>query len=1013
MKRMLFPSLTFHRMMQISFLHGLLIAVFSVVATAKNTEAQQVLNREVSVKFSNTNLRQALIEIEKQAHVRFVYSTNFIQSESAINLQANHQTLANVLSKMLAPNQISYEVVEEQIVLKRAKEVVLPIRDDQPTNTLTVVEDKVAGLIKSDRGEGIPGVSVMVKGTTRGTVSDADGRYSVAAVRGNILVFSFIGFTTKEVTIQDQASLDVVLSEAATSLSEVAVVGTRGLPRTDVDRPVPVDVISAKELQATGQIELAQMVQFSSPSFNSAKTAVNGVANYADPASLRGLSPDQMLVLVDGKRRHQFSGLNLNVTVGLGTVVTDMNSIPSLAVDRIEVLRDGAAAQYGSDAIAGIVNMGLNRSVGKLTFKTQYGVNKMGDGATSLGALNYGFKLGKPNSYLNVSFQYQHADATDRSDFYNPRPVATGGYTGIYSGTPATDEATRASRGVWPAYGTFKVGQYGSNQTTAYQGFYNLGVPLAKGWNLYSFGGVSLKDVKALGFFRVATPGNMNSTPELFPDGYTPELPGRTEDYSTVIGINRKVLNGWNLDISTGYGYNMLDLNANNTTNPSMGAASPKNFYVGRSAFGQSATELNLSRNYKGFMNTKSFNVALGAQYRVDNFILKRGSPESYFVGPLALTRNKATGSSGRPGIAPDDETNTKRSNIGMYADVETDITDRFLVAGAVRYENYSDFGGNVSGKLAMRYKITNGLSVRASINRGFRAPSLAQTFNSVTTSTVQAGAIIQTKQLPNNNPNLAKIGIEQPTAETSLNYNLGVTAQAGADFLFTLDAYQIDIKDRIILSERMIVNNIAALKPLFPGISEIRFFTNHVSTTTKGIDFVTTYKHSFSSRSRLNVSLALTLNQTKVTGQRATPTLLQNGTTAKILVIDTVSIGLIETAQPRQKAHLNVGYQLGKISLNWRVSYFGGVTAWEKPLNRPHITQDFGAKTLHDVSISYAPSSKFTFTIGANNVTDVYPDRVALNFAGYSNGQIPYSRNVNQFGFNGAYYFGSLSLTL
>ena len=312
-----------------------------------------------------------------------------------------------------------------------------------------------------------------------------------------------------------------------------------------------------------------------------------------------------------------------------------------------------------------------------------------------------------------------------------------------------------------------------------------------------------------------------------------------------------------------------------------------------------------------------------------------------------------------------------------------------------------------------MRYKITNGLSVRASINRGFRAPSLAQTFNSVTTSTVQAGAIIQTKQLPNNNPNLAKIGIEQPTAETSLNYNLGVTAQAGADFLFTLDAYQIDIKDRIILSERMIVNNIAALKPLFPGISEIRFFTNHVSTTTKGIDFVTTYKHSFSSRSRLNVSLALTLNQTKVTGQRATPTLLQNGTTAKILVIDTVSIGLIETAQPRQKAHLNVGYQLGKISLNWRVSYFGGVTAWEKPLNRPHITQDFGAKTLHDVSISYAPSSKFTFTIGANNVTDVYPDRVALNFAGYSNGQIPYSRNVNQFGFNGAYYFGSLSLTL
>ena len=1006
--------------MKITFLHALLIAVCSVAATAKKTEAQQILNREVSVKFSNTNLRMALVEIEKQAHVRFVYSTNFIQSDKTVNLQASHQTLASVLSKLLLPNQITYEVVEEQIVLKRTKENVslLAAPGQETSNSAAAAaaaaaEDKVSGAVKTDRGEGIPGVSILVKGTTRGTVSDPDGRFSITAQRGNVLVFSFIGFTTKEVTVQDQTTFDVQLSEAATSLSEVAVVGTRGLPRTDVDRPVPVDVISAKELQSTGQIELSQMVQFSSPSFNSAKTAVNGVANYADPASLRGLSPDQMLVLVDGKRRHQFSGLNLNVTVGLGTVVTDMNSIPSLAVDRIEVLRDGAAAQYGSDAIAGIVNMGLNRSVGKLTFKTQYGVTKMGDGASSLGAFNYGFKLGKPNSYLNVSLQYQHSDATDRSDNYIPRPVTGGAYTGIYSNTPATDETTRASRGVWPAYGTFKVGQYGSNKTTAYQAFYNLGMPLAKNWTLYSFGGVSLKDVQAFGFFRVATPTNVNSTPELFPDGYTPELPGRNEDYSTVIGVNRKVLNGWNLDISTGYGFNSLDLQANNTTNPSMGAASPKNFFVGRSAFGQSATELNMSRNFKGFMNTKSFNLALGAQYRVDNFILKRGSPESYFVGPLALSRSKAPGSSGRPGIAPEDETDTKRSNIGVYADVETDITDRFLVAGAVRFENYSDFGSNVSGKLAMRYKITNGFSVRASINRGFRAPSLAQTFNSVTTSTVQAGAIIQTKQLPNNNPNLAKIGIEQPTAETSLNYNVGVTAQAGSDFLFTLDAYQIDIKDRIILSERFIVNNIAALRPLFPGISEIRFFTNHVGTTTKGIDFVTTYKHSFSSRSRLNLSLALTLNQTRVTSQRATPSLLQAGTTAKILVIDTVSIGLIETAQPRQKAHLNVGYQLGKVSLNWRVSYFGGVTAWEKPVNRPHITQDFSAKTLHDVSISYAPSSKFTFTIGANNVTDVYPDRVALNFAGYSNGQIPYSRNVNQFGFNGAYYFGSLSLTL
>jgi len=450
---------------------------------------------------------------------------------------------------------------------------------------------------------------------------------------------------------------------------------------------------------------------------------------------------------------------------------------------------------------------------------------------------------------------------------------------------------------------------------------------------------------------------------------------------------------------------------AKNTTNPSMGTASPTDFYVGRSAFGQSTTEANINRNFRGVAGTKSLNVALGVQFRIDQFILEKGSLESYQVGALATTKGKAPGSSGRPGIAPEDETNAKRTNLGIYADVESDITDRFLVAAALRYENYSDFGGNVSGKLAARLKLTESFSLRGSINKGFRAPSLAQTFNSVTTSTVQAGAIIQTKQLPNNDPRLEKIGIEKPTAETSWNYNLGVTAKAGDQFLFTLDAYQIDIKDRIILAERMIVSQIAALKPLFAGISEVRFFTNHVNTTTKGVDFVSTFKHSFNRNNRLNVSLALTVNQTKITGQRATPDLLQAGTANKILVIDTVSISLIETAQPRQKAHLNISYQMGKFNFNWRTSYFGAVTAWEKPTGKPHITQTFGAKTLHDIAITFAPSPKLNFSVGSNNFTNVYPDRVALNFAGYTNGQIPYSRNVNQFGFNGAFYYLNATL--
>ncbi|MFY7910594.1 MAG: TonB-dependent receptor domain-containing protein [Emticicia sp.] len=1005
MQKPLFNQAFLLKMMKISLTQCFLAFVLVLQSLAHNGKAQDLLEKKVSVNLQNVNMQDAISEIGKVADAKFFYSSKVILSDKKISLQVQNQRFSEVLSQVFSPLHISYKVYGNQIVLNSVIEET-KTQDHDNVMPAMPIADPISGKVISVKGETLPGVSIVVKGTKRGTSTEVDGSYKINASKGEVLQFSFVGYQNQEITVGDNNEINVTLVEAASQLSEVVVIGSRGQPRTDVERAVPVDVLSAKELQATGQVELGQMVQFNSPSFNSAKTGINGVANYADPATLRGLSPDQVLVLVDGKRRHQFSALNLNVTVGLGTVVTDMNSIPSLALDRVEVLRDGAAAQYGSDAIAGIVNLGLNKSVGKGTFKTQYGITKMGDGGTYMGALNYGFKLGKEKSYLNMTLHYQHANGTDRSDFYNPRPVAGGTYTGIYSSTQATDEATRKTRGVWGEYGTFKVTKYGSNQNTAYQGFYNLGYPINDKWNLYSFGGVSAKDVLAYGFFRVANPSNANSTPEIFPDGFTPELPGKTIDYSSVVGLNRKVIDGWNLDFSAGYGYNYLDLWANNTVNPSMGASSPTDFYVGRSAVGQTTLETNISKNFKGLLGTKNTNIAFGSQFRAEQFLLKQGSPESHQVGPLATSKNKAPGSSGRPGIAPADETDATRNNIGVYADVESDITNKFLIAAALRYENYSDFGSNVSGKLAARLKLSENISIRGSINKGFRAPSLQQTYNSVTTSTVQAGAIIQTKQLPNSDPRLAQLGIEKPKAENSLNYNLGITAKAGDKFLFTLDAYQIDITDRIILSERMIVNSIAALKPLFPGISEIRFFTNHINTRTRGIDFVTTFNHKFNSKSKLTASLALTFNETKLTSQKPTPSLLQAGTSTKILMIDTVSISLIETAQPRQKILASVGYQINKFNANVRASYFGPVTAWEKPVGRPHITQTFGGKTLIDVALTYAFSPKLSITLGSNNITDVYPDRVLANFAGYTNGQIPFTRNANQFGFNGAFYY-------
>ncbi|WP_375445046.1 TonB-dependent receptor domain-containing protein [uncultured Fibrella sp.] len=971
------------------------------VALAHPTRGQDFLNKTVSLSVDNAQLSRVLTLLESQINARFVHSPTAIQAERRVSVSAQNERLSVVLDRLLGPLAIRYSVVGGQIVLRADA----PAGQSMLEKNATPSEftKPYSGRVLTADGQALPGVNIAVKGTTRGTSSDAEGRFRIEADPGDVLVFSFIGYVNQPVTLTEETELTVRLAEANGLLQEVMVIGSRGKPRTDVERPVPVDVLSAKELQQTGQVDLGQMVQFNSPSFNSAKTGVNGVANYADPATLRGLSPDQVLVLVDGKRRHQFSALNLNQTVGLGTVVTDLNAIPSLALDRIEVLRDGAAAQYGSDAIAGIVNLALNKSVGVGTFKTQYGQTSKGDGAGYMAALNYGFRLGKPDSYLNMTLHYQYTGATNRTDPY---------LGNIYNATKSKEDSTRKVRGVYPVSGPFTVGYYGSNQTKAVQGFYNAGIPLNQQWSLYSFGGYSRKDILAYGFFRNATPSNANSTPELFPDGYVPELPGTSVDYSSVVGVSRKVVGGWNLDFSTGYGYNYLDLWANNTTNPSLGAASPTNFYVGRNAFGQSTTEANLSKNYTGLFGTKSLNFAFGGQYRVDQFILGQGSPDSYSTGPLAKTKNKAPGSSGRPGIAPEDETNATRSNLGLYVDVESDLSDRLLVAGVLRYEKYSDFGSNVSGKLAARIKLSESVSLRGSINKGFRAPSLQQTFNSQTTSTVQSGVIVQTKQLPSNDVRLAQIGVEQPKAETSWNYNLGLTAKAGNDFLITLDAYQIDITDRIVESERMIVKDIASLKTRFAGLSEIRFFTNFINTSTKGIDFVTSYKHAFTPRSRFTASAAFTINQTRIVDTKATPSALQQDTPKAILLIDTVSIGLIETAQPRQKILLSVGYTYGKVGVNVRSSYFGEVTAWEKPTGKPHQSQTFGGKNLIDLSLMYNPSKRWAISAGGNNIFDIYPDKVLATTAAYSNGEIPYSRNVSQFGFNGASYYINATLT-
>ena len=984
--------------MKFSLAQILLSAFFSMAAFAKEAKAQGVLDTLISINAQNTEIKKVIAEIKKKIGVEFVYSSNEIKPERKISVTAIEKKLGEVLTGMLYPLHIDYKLINGQVLL---------YNPDNNLSNQPGLYASVSGIVTDNKsGEPLAGATVSVKGKNKAVTTDKEGKFTIAAAAGDILIISSVGFLTYEITVTAETNYTIKLTANDASLGGIIVIGSRGKPRTDVSRPVPVDVISAKELENTGQVDLGQMAQFTSPSFNSAKNGINGVANFADPATLRGMSPDQSLVLVNGKRRHQFSAINNNVTVGKGTVVTDLNSIPSMAVEQMEILRDGAAAQYGSDAIAGIMNLNLKKNINSGAFKTQFGITSKGDGGTGLAALNYGFGLGKKGSYFNFTLHYQYVGGTDRAD----------PYTGtIYNSNKVTDDSIRNARGVWPTSKAAYVTRYGSNQTKAYQAFINAAYPLGKKWTLYSFGGASKKDILAYGFFRVAVPSDANSDPAIFPDGYSPQLPGKTVDYSLFAGVNRKPVAGWNIDVSTGYGLNYLDLYANNTTNPSMGAASPTNFYVGRSTFGQSTTEANFSKNYAGLFGTNSTNIAFGSQLRIDNFKLAAGDSGSYAIGPQAASNNKAPGSSGRPGIAPADATNKSRTNIGVYIDLESDITEKFLVALAGRYENYSDFGGNLSGKLAARYNFAKNFAVRASVNRGFRAPSLQQVFNSQTTSTVQAGVIRQTKQLPSNDPRLTQLGIDYPRPELSWNYNIGLTAKAGTSFLFTLDAYQIDVKDRIIISEQLPVSAaIPALVAAFPpstGIKEVTFFTNQINTSTKGIDFVTSFKHNFTPGRRLNASVAFTFNKTAITAQKPAPAQLQAGATSTVKLIDTVSISLIETSQPRSKILVSVGYQWGKLNVTAKASYFGKVIAWEKPAGLSHRSQTFSGKTLIDATLNYDFTKMLSITVGANNIFNVYPDKVFSTYASYSSGQVPYTRNANQFGFNGSFYYATVNL--
>lgn len=980
------------------------LSIFVTTLALASPKAQDVLDRKVSVNMTNVTLQDALGQIERAADVQFGYSSKAIRIQRKVSIAANNQRLADVLNATLTPLDIKYRVVGEQIVLTAQDASLNPLNTSNERRLVVPIE----GVVTDNAGEPIIGATVVLKGTNKGAITDNTGKFTLDAKLGDVLVISFVGFEKQEVVVGANRSLKIVLTEQA-SLDQVTVVGSRFTkPRTDVDRPVAIDVINVKELQSTGQVDLGQSLHYSAPSFNAYKFGINDGAPFVDPATLRGLGPDQVLVLVNNKRRHKVSFLSINDGVGKGQVGTDINIVPSLAVKRVEVLRDGAAAQYGSDAIAGVINMQLNNASSGGTVTAYYGqgyskpnLDVKGvrppvltqDGKTYNVAANFGLKLAQ-KGFLNTTLTFNRHDGYDRSGSYS-NPNASSPSTNFFSRVVRIEDSLLKARNI-----NLDRAFLGSAKNQTYGAFINAGLPINDKWEAYAFGGYTLKKVTTFVFTRPPSNTRRNNL-NIFPNGYNPIAPADMNDFALTAGTKGKIGNGWNLDLSVNQGSNRVDWYAENTINPSLGDASPTEFYIGQTRVMQSIFNADLAKTFNEG-SYPNFSVAAGTEARRENFRQKAGDKAAYEAGPLKATKD--VGSSGREGFSDRTAGSWNRTNVGVYVEGESDLTKSILVGAAARFENYSDFGSDVSYKVNTRIKIIEQLGARLSVSRGFRAPNITQAHysNYVNISFDNAGNSILNPIIPAESNLAAALGLGLENGlkkETSFDVTGGATFKLGESFLFTADYYQIKVKDRIQLSGGIDVSKIPTFTSA--GFTQTaNVFVNAFNTTTNGLELVAAYNKRIGTDNRLTVNLAYSSMNTKA----------DEGSVKKTSqgadVVDFAALTYITDGQPRNKFIGSVGYDLRKFGVLFRTTRFGEVIDPLATLTTPDPTtglkyQTLSAKTLFDIALTYRPINTLSIQLAVNNITDVYPDLLATP---QTTNEVIFSRRTNQFGTQGRF---------
>jgi iron complex outermembrane receptor protein len=881
------------------------------------------------------------------------------------------------------------------------------------TNAQEIISGKIAD---KNTLNPLVGANIYLEQNRKGTVSDNAGYFTITAGSPNAtVVISHVGYETLKFRAEDfNTIVQVIGNESYIQLepivlafnNEAVVVGSRSYSRTVTSSPVPVDNFPEAVLEATGNSDLSQQLNRVAPSFYSTRLTYSDATDHMDPATLRGMNPDQTLILVNGKRHHPSAVVNTLGVVGRGSVINDLNTIPVSAIERVEVLRDGASAQYGSDAIAGVINIVLKDSPQGGSFSTQVGQTYEGDGLQTNFGANYGFGF-KNGTRVNVSAEYRKRGSTNRAGVYEGLIYSVDDPGGEDDGISfeehlANDNQILEDRGLSREDFRMHLGNSEMENRTVY---ININIPLNERLSLYAFGGVNNRYSESAGDYRLPNdPSRSNLA--LYPNGFLPSVEAELRDQFVSTGITGEIFS-WDFDLSNTAGSNSMEYFVSNSANASMGAESPTRFESGKIRYFQNTVNLDFSRDFGNYMRVDNFIVAFGSEFRLENYRIFAGEEASW----INEDQVSFPGAQGYPGYQPSDEADATRNNIGVYLDIFTKFNEKFSITTAGRFENYSDFGSNLSGKLAAKYSLTGWLNLRGSMSSGFRAPSLHQSYYSYTGSYYFGGILYEILTAPNSGDIAQSFGIPSLREETSINYSVGITSRPGSNTVLTADVYQVDVKDRVVLSGffyKYFGNTVIdSLLADLTSVGGAQFFTNAIDTRTRGIDIVFSQDFDLTG-SRLGISAGLNLNETEIIGDLNTSEqILENDLDEQLF--DRQSRALIELAQPKSKINLALNYRFKDFSVSVRTIRFGEVSY--RGITEGGQDQDYSPKWVTDLRLDYRFQRLLSIYIGAQNIFDVYPDVNNETLQNY--GRFIYNTAVSQFGFNGGFYYAGLKVDI